>query len=118
LGLPPLFLSATLATSIKSESIYSTIAPWPALQGNELNKNVRFMSLPDGIAFLYLSGFLVVVFVIMTLLVVAMQYAEMFVHMANRNPVLSAVAGWSMSIIVAHFGGSLKSQLPALIFFS
>ncbi len=74
------------------------------------------MSVPGGIAFRFLSVSFVVVYVIMTLIVLAMQYVKMLVHMAVRNPVLSAVAGWSMSIMVAHFGGAPKSQLPALIF--
>lgn len=112
-----LFLKAIVEPAIKSEpSIYSMIAPWPDQQGSGLKKNVNFMSLPGGIAFLYLSGSFLALFVIMALLVVALQYSEMLAHMATRNPILSAVVGWSMSLMLAHFGGSPRSQLPTLMF--
>lgn len=112
-----LFARAILEPPVKTEpSIYETIAPWRYEPGVVMRENVNFMSLPGGIAFLYYSGSLWVVFAVTIFLVVAIQYFEMLIYKLTSNPLLCAHISWLMALTFAHIGGAPKSQLPTLLF--
>lgn len=111
-----LFVRALLEPPIKTEpSIYSEIAPWPHQQGDILRGNVSFMSLPGGIAFLFYLGSLWGLFALMALSVLTLQYVEVLVFTVTRNPLLCAGVAWLLALMIAHFGGAPKAQVPSLV---
>lgn len=112
-----LLARSTLEVPVRAEpSIYMVIAPWRYEPSVVRLENVKFISLPGGIAFLYYSSSLWVVFVAMSLLTVVIQYFEMLIYKLTSNPRLCANISWLMAMTIAHFGGGPKSQLPMLLF--
>ncbi len=98
-------------------SIYQIICPWPSSpQFNTLKKNVSLFSLPGGIAFLYYSGSIIIVFVSIVLISVLLQYTESVIFSFTGNPILCSGVGWLMAITFAHFGGAPRYVIPVFVF--
>lgn len=97
-------------------SLYAEVAPWSYRDGDKLRPNVGFISLPGGPAFLYYSGSLMVVFALTAMLVLALQFSEVFAYAVTQNPILCASVGWTIAVWFAHFGGTPRAQLPAVLF--
>lgn len=98
-------------------TIYQTICPWPSSpEFSSLKKDVRLFSLPGGVAFLYYSNSIVVVFVFTVLISFFLQYAESLIFSFVGNPILCSGVGWLMAITFAQFGGVPRTLVPVIIF--
>jgi hypothetical protein len=112
-----LFLDALIEKPNKDRlSIYQTICPWPSSQSTVLKNNVRLFSLPGGVAFLYYSGSLMVVFLMVFMIVFILQGIELLVYYITGNPLLCSGLGWLMAITFAHFGGAPRYVIPVIEF--
>ena len=98
-------------------SIYEEIAPWPQLpQSSALRENVRLMSVSGGIAFLYYSGAVTVVFVSTILIGLFLQCAEAAIMGLTSNPILCSGVGWILAQLFVHFGGAPRFMIPVFVF--
>jgi hypothetical protein len=94
--------------------LYQRVAPFP--KNGKMNAGVVFSSIPGGVAFLYYSGSVLVVFVLTLLISLLLQVFEALIYRMTCDPLLCANTGFFMAMLFVQQWGMPYHLIPFMGF--